>query len=266
MQPKLKLPAGSKPFGWPHKLEPDQIIKAEAHCYICTVTMEDNTLAVMKMYYHRGFLNYIRETIFNFRAQREYSILRKLAEYRVPCSLALFWTHGYCKEYGFYELIGTRQIFASVSLDAFLFSETLRDQSVDFGALFQSLGNMHHAGVYHGALSTKNILVVATAKTRPEYDLIDLARGWIFPRSIFGSRIASYDLVKLVRNIESHLGQGYCRQFLVQYGLGKEAIEKLYRDFYRYNSYSRKRKLIKNYLKVKVFFFAVLTQLSQRLK
>ncbi len=266
MTPKLKLPAASKTYGWPDEIETDQIIKAEAHCIICAVLLEDNTAAVVKMYYRRGFLNFLRGTLLNFRAQREYRILRKLADGGIPCSLPLFWNRGYCRRYGFYELICTRRIPEAVPLGTFLSSGSLRGLNVDFGPLFQSLCKMHHAGVYHGALSTKNILVVATAKTHPACHLIDLARGWLFPCSIFGSRMASFDLAKLVRNIESHLGQGYCRPFLVQYGLRKEAIETLYRDTYRYKSYSRKQKLIKNYLKVKVFFFAVLTQLSQRLK
>lgn len=266
MTPKLKLPAASKTYGWPEKIETDQIIKAEAHCTICTVFLEDNTAAVVKMYYRRGFLNFLRGTLLNFRAQREYRILKNLASCRIPCSLPLFWTRGYCRQYGFYELICTRRILDAVSLRTFLSSGSLKGQSVDFGPLFQSLCNMHRCGIYHGALSTKNILVVATGRTCPECFLIDLARGWLFPRSIFGSRIASFDLAKLVRNIESHLGRGYCRPFLVQYGLGKEAIETLYRNTYRYKSYSRKHKRLKNYLKVKVFCFAVLTQLSQRLK
>ena len=266
MEPKLKLPAGSKPYGWPDKIETDQIIKAEANCYICSARLQDKTAAVIKMYYRGGLFNFIRETILDFRAQREYRLLRHLANGGIPCSIPLFWTRGYCREYGFYEIIGTRQIPEAAPLDTVLSSEPRSDQPIDFGQLFQAVGAMHRCGVYHGALSTKNILIAATGRNRLQCYLIDLARGWSFPRSIFGQRIGSFDLSKLVRKIESHRGQGYCRPFLVQCGLANEALEQLYGDAYRYTSYSRKRKLIKNILRVKVFFLAVFTQLKQRLQ
>jgi hypothetical protein len=125
---------------------------------------------------------------------------------------------------------------------------------------------MHRCGVYHGALSTKNILVDAPGKPQAQYYHIDFARGWLFPGSILGQRIAWFDLHKLVRKIESHLGPGTCRPYLAQYGLGKEAIEKFYQDAGRYKSDSRKQKRIKNTLKVKVFFYALLTQINLRLR
>jgi hypothetical protein len=123
---------------------------------------------------------------------------------------------------------------------------------------------MHRSGVYHGALSTKNILVDATDSAQAKYFHIDLARGWLFPGSIIGNRIAWFDLLKLVKKIESRLGIGYCRPYLSHYGLGGEAIEKFYRDAGRYKSTSRKYKRPKNIMKVKVFFSAILTHLNKR--
>ena len=264
MKPKINLPTGSGSLVWPDKMNPDKIIKAEAKCLIYSEQLEDGSSAVMKMYYRRGFANFIRGKIFNFRAQREYRILNHLAGCEIPCSIPLLWTYGYCKEYGFYDILYTRLIPDSISLEAFLSSGATDVQNIDFGPLFQLLYNMHQCGVYHGALSTKNILVDATGDARVKFFSIDLARGWLFPGSILGRRIAWFDILKLVRNIESHLGIGNCRPYLAQYGLGKEAIEKFYQDARRYKSYSRKQKRIKNTLKVKVFFFAILTQLNQR--
>jgi hypothetical protein len=123
---------------------------------------------------------------------------------------------------------------------------------------------MHRSGVYHGALSTKNILIDTTDSTQAKYFHIDLARGWLFPDSILGKQIARFDLLKLVNKIESRLGIGYCLPYLSQYGLEGEAIQKFYRDTERYKSTSRKHKRQKNVMKVKVFFSAILTHLNQR--
>ena len=264
MRQKLKLPAG---FGfpvWPYKIDPDKIIKAEAKCLIWTEQLEDGAAAVMKMYYRRGFANFIRGIILNFRVKREFRILKHLASWGVPCTIPLCWTFGYCKKYGFYEILRTCHIPNTISLKTLLSSKTPTDKSIDLGPLFQLVYNMHRCGVYHGALSTKNILIDPTGNAHVKFYSIDFARGWLFPGSIIGKQITWFDLLKLVRPIESHLGIGYCQPYLAQYGLEKGAIEKFYQDAGRYPSYSRKQKRIKNVLKVKVFFYAILTKLNQR--
>jgi tRNA A-37 threonylcarbamoyl transferase component Bud32 len=264
MKQKLKLPAG---FGfpvWPYKIDSDKIIKAEAKCLIWTERLEDGSSAVMKMYYRRGLANFIRGIILNFRAKREFRILKHLAGCGVPCTIPLFWTFGYCKAYGFYEILHTRQIPNTLSLKTFLSSEALTVKNIDLGPLFQLVYDMHRCGVYHGALSTKNILIDTTGNAQAKFYSIDFARGWLFPGSIIGKQIAWFDLLKLVRDIERDKGIGYCQPYLAQCGLEKEAIERFYRDAGRYQSYSRKHKRIKNVLKVKVFFYAIFTQLNQR--
>jgi len=264
MKQKLKLPAD---FGfpvWPYIIDSDKIIKAEAKCLIWTEHLDDGTSAVIKMYYRRGFANFIREIILNFRVKREFRILKYLASRGVPCTIPLFWTFGYCKEYGFYEILYTRQIPNAISLSALFSSETQTDKNIDLGPLFQLVYNMHRCGVYHGALSTKNILIDPTGNAQVKFYSIDFARGWLFPGSIIGKQIAWFDLLKLVRDLESEMNIGDCQPYLAQYGLDKGAIERFYQDARRYRSYSRKQKRIKNVLKVKVFFYAILTQLNQR--
>ena len=264
MKQKLKLPAG---FGfpvWPHKMDSDNIIKAEAKSLIWAEQLADGTSAVVKMYYRRGFANFIREIILNFRVKREFRILKHMVSCEVPCTIPLFWTFGYCKAYGFYEILYTRQIPNTISLKTLLSSETLTDKNIDLGPLFQLVYDMHRCGVYHGALSTKNILIDPTGNAQVKYYSIDFARGWLFPGSIIGKQIAWFDLLKLVRSIESHLSLGYCQPYLAQYGFEKGTIESFYRDVRRYRSYSRKHKRIKNALKVKVFFYAILTYLNPR--
>ncbi len=264
MTPKLNLPPESGSFVWPFKINTDNIIKAEANCLIFTEQLEDGTSAVMKMYYRRGLANVAREFVLNFRVQREFRILEHLVNCGIPCTIPLFWTYGYCKEYGFYEVLCTRQIPNAISLRTFLSSASIADKNIDLGPLMVLVYNMHRSGVYHGALSTKNILIDATGNAQIKYYHIDLASGWLFPSSILGKQIAWFDLLKLVKKIESRLGIGYCLPYLSQYGLGGEAIQKFYRDAGRYKSTSRKHKRLKNVMKVKVFFSAILTHLNQR--
>ncbi len=265
MSPKLNLPPESGSFVWPFKIYTDNIIKAEANCLIFTEQLEDGTSAVMKMYYRRGLANVTREFVLNFRVQREFRILGHLADCEIPCTIPIFWTYGYCKAYGFYEVLCTRQIPNAISLRTFLFSASIADKNIDLGPLMVQVYNMHRSGVYHGALSTKNILVDATDSAQTKYFHIDLSRGWLFPGSILGNQVAWFDLLKLVKKLESCLGIGYCRPYLSHYGLGGETIEKLYRDAGRYKSTSRKHKRLKNAMKVKVFLSAILTHLNQRM-
>ncbi len=264
MTPKLNLPSESGSFVWPFKINTDNIIKAEANCLIFTEQLEDGTSAVMKMYYRRGVANVIREYVLNFRVQREFRILEHLVNCGIPCTMPLFWTYGYCREYGFYEVLCTRLIPNTKSLGIFLSSASKTNKNIDLGPLMLLIYNMHRCGVYHGALSTKNILIDATDNAQIKYFNIDLARGWLFPSSILGKQIAWFDLIKLVRKIESRLGIGYCLPYLSHYRLGEEAIQEFYRDAGRYRSSSRKQKRQKNIMKVRIFFLSILTHLNQR--
>jgi tRNA A-37 threonylcarbamoyl transferase component Bud32 len=262
MTQKLKMPVGSGVPVWPYKMDADNIIKAEAKSLIWTEQLANGTSAVVKMYYRRGIVNFIRELILNFRVKREFRILKHLESCGLACTLPLFWTFGYCKTYGFYEILYTRQIPNATTLKTVLLSERSTDKNIDLGPLFQMVHDMHRCGVYHGALSTKNILIDPMANAQLKFFSIDFARGWLLPGSIIGKQIAWFDLIKLVRSIESHLSAGYCQPYLAQYGLEKGTIEKFYQEAGRYRSYSRKHKRIKNVLKIKVFFYAVLTHLQ----
>jgi tRNA A-37 threonylcarbamoyl transferase component Bud32 len=241
----------------------NKIIKAEAKCLIWSEQLEDSTPVIVKMYYRRGIANFIRKKITTFRAQREFRILRHMGHKGIPCSIPLFWNYGYCKKYGFYEILRTHQIPNTTSMKLFLASKSIFIKNIDLEPLFQAVRNMHSCGVYHGALSTKNILIDAKGNAQTKFYIIDLSRAWLFPSSIFGKQIAWHDLLKLVINIERHLGIGYCQPYLAYYGLGKRAVQKFYKDAIRYRYYSRKQKIIKNTLKTKVFFLAILTKLSK---
>lgn len=263
MTPPCNPPNRSRPYAWPFKINSDNAIKAEPKCLVWSEALDNSTPAIVKMYYRRGTPNFLRAKILTFRAQREFRALEHLDRNGTPCSIPLFWTYGYCKAYGFYEIICTRQILNAKSLTDFLAPKQKADTQVDLGPLFQIVHNMHNCGVYHGALSTKNILIDDTADAHLKYYIIDLARAWLIPGSIIGEKIAWYDILKLVKSIENDLGIGYCKPYLACYGFGKEAIEKFYQDAGRYKSLSRKQKRIKNVLRVKIFFSAILTQIRK---
>jgi len=210
-----------------------------------------------------GLTSFIRKKILTFRAEREFTVLRHLDRKGIPCSKPLFWNNGYCREYGFHEILATCKVTNTIALNKFFESKTVTNKNIDLGPLFQAVGNMHQHGVYHGALSTKNILVDATDDDKIKYYIIDFSRALLFQDSISGKKIAWYDLLKLVRKIESNISRGYCQPYIVQYGLGERDVQKFYEYVRRYKYYSRKQKLIKNIIKVKVFFLAVFTKFDK---
>ena len=258
------MSTGEQCFVCPIGRENGEIVKAEAKCLIFSDRSDDSIPAVRKIYRHRGPANFIREKILWFRAEREYRILVHLTACGISCSRPLNWTYGYCREFGFYEILSTRQIPAAVCLREFLSCSSNLKDTIDLGPLFHTVLRMHNCGVYHGALSTKNILVVFRIDGVPEYYLVDLASGWLFARSIRTKRIARYDLFKLVKNLEAALGTGFCRPYLAQYGLSSKTIDNFYRDLAPYRSLSRKQRRIKNWLKIRIFLSALLGRLDLR--
>ena len=263
MKAQVGLSTRSGATRLPYKIYDSNTIKAEPKTLIWSEQLEDGSTAILKMYYRIGLFNFIRKKILTFRAEREFTILRHVDRKGIPCSKPLFWNNGYCREYGFYEILATRKVANIIALNKFLESKTVNDKNIDLGPLFQAVGNMHKYGVYHGALSTKNILIDAGDDDQAKYYLIDFSRALLFQDSISGKKIAWYDLLKLVRKIESNISIGYCQPYIVQYGLGKRAVQKFYETIKSYKYYSRKQKLTKNVIKVKVFFLALFTKFDR---
>lgn len=264
MKRRLTRPAGFGLFPWPYKVDSGTIIKAEKKCLVWTEKEGDGNSSVIKMYYRRGLVNFMRGLLLKFRAEREFRVLEHVAGCGIPCTVPLSWNFGFRREYGFCEILRTRRIPNTTTLKKLLISEATRGGNIDLGPVFQTVHELHRCGVYHGALSTKNILIDTTDNDRGKSYVIDCACSWLFPESILGRQIAWFDLLPLVRTIERYLDKGVCRPYLVRYGLEKEAVERLYRDAGRYPSHARGRKLVKNLRKVEIFFHAILTKLNQR--
>ena len=263
MKAQVGLSTRSGATSLPYKINDSNTIKAEPKTLIWSERLEDGSTAILKMYYRMGPVSYIRKKILTFRAEREFTVLRHLDRKAIPCSKPLFWNYGYCREYGFHEILATRKVTNTIALNKFFESGTVTNKNIDLGPLFQAVGNMHQYGVYHGALSTKNILIDATDDDKVKYYIIDFSRALLFQDSISGKKIAWYDLLKLVRKIESNISIGYCQPYIVQYGLGKRAVRKFYETIKSNKYYSRKQKLTKNVIKVKVFFLAIFTKFDR---
>jgi len=87
----------------------------------------------------------------------------------------------------------------------------------DVTALFKLARSMHEAGVCSQVLCSRNILVDDVEGT-PKFTLIDFPRARIFPRSVFGTRVAKYDLVMLIQDL-SWLGLELSRTQITSYGM-----------------------------------------------
>jgi hypothetical protein len=207
-----------------------RLIKDEPGCRIRVEPGAGAAGVVVKIYRRRGLAAGMRALLCGGRARREFEALTRLASSGVPCSPPLAWRRGFSREHGFYELLATREIPGAAALEERLKAAGGAGPGFDAAALFRVVAGMHRAGVYHGALGPKNILVAAGAPGPPGIYLVDFARAKIFPASIFGRRIAGYDLLMLVVKLERHLPAGACRPYLSAYGLEPAGIERLYAE------------------------------------
>ena len=252
--------------GAPGGLSEGRLLKSEPKCRIWSGRLPDGTAAVVKMYRHRGPAGTLRGAALRFRAEREHAALGRLERCGVPCSRPLFWRRGYARAHGFYEILATREIPRAAPLNARLSRAGAAPEAADFRALFEAVDRMHRHGVYHGALSPKNILVGPAADGPPRLFLIDMARAKLFPGSIRGKRIARCDLLQLVVKLERHLGFGACRPFLGACGLGAPATETLYAEARRWGRMSRSRKTAQARLALEIFLAASAARLALALR
>jgi tRNA A-37 threonylcarbamoyl transferase component Bud32 len=230
----------------------DAIIKDEPKCLIRSESLADGTRAVLKMYRHRGAAGALREALFGCRVRREYTVLDRLARGGIPCTPPLFWKRGCSRENGFYETLATREIPGALALDTLWASGRKPAGRIAWEALFEIVARMHGCGVFHGALSPKNILIVSTASLPAAFFLVDAARAKLFSKSILGRKIAGYDLLQLVLKLERLLGPGACRPYLARYGLDGPAIAALYAEAAPYGALRRRDKILQARLSINI--------------
>ncbi|MBN2507184.1 MAG: hypothetical protein JXQ71_10855 [Verrucomicrobia bacterium] len=213
---------GRLPDRWEHTLVSpgaNPVIKHESQTLVWRLPWPDGPQTIVKLYRRRGLLHRFRGRLLPFRVQREFHALCILADGGVPCSPPLAWGWGHAPQHGRFEFIVTGELAGAVNLKERLAAPAPEVSPDDLLHLFRLLRRMHARGVYHGALSPKNIMVPASPRPVEAFHLIDLARAVWFPGDIAGSAMARLDLLSLLRRLcQMRPGWG-CQPFLLAYGL-----------------------------------------------
>ena len=203
----------------PVELNPSRgkLIKQEPITLIWCEVLADGRQAVVKLY-RRGLTVWCRSLALGFRVQREFNGLSLLEKLGIPCSVPLFWCHGHFGLYGWGEILVTKWVAQSQSLRDLLVTRSEASTFLDVSPLFADMALMHGAGLHHGVLRTKNLLV----KNYPEgpvFVFIDLSRFHRFPRDIRGKRMARYDLMSLCEGLFPHFPEDTVHVWLSTYGI-----------------------------------------------
>ena len=207
------------------------LIKAEFGTLVWSEPLSDGARAIMKLYRRRPFYDPLRRCFVQYRAEREFKVLSHLVRHGIPCSEPLSWSHGRRDPHGLYELLVTREVAGATALDKLL----QRPGAVtDLSPLLRLVRRMHDAGVSHGGMAPRNILVSFTEARAPAFHVIDMAYSRIFPRGIAGTRMATFDLLDLMYRIGPHFPAERCRAWLADYGLDEPAVQRLMNGLGRY--------------------------------
>lgn len=191
------------------------LYKAETGTLIWSEPQADGGNAVVKLYRRRGLLDPVRRRFVAYRVEREYRLLRRLRENGVACPEPLAWSHGRSRAHGRFERLHTREIEGAIPLTS-LFGGPA---SPDLAPLFTLLRRMHAAGIAHGALYARNVLVARPPASGPQYYVMDLAHGRAFTCDIGGSQPGNYDLLDLLLSLQRQGPVGEAGEWLAAYGL-----------------------------------------------
>jgi len=222
---------------------PEQLLKEETHVLVWAETLEGGERAIVKVYRRRKPKEYFREWLGRFRVEREFRTLERLAQAGVPCSAPLFWDSGRSDEHGYYEILATREIPEAENVGESIRAGRRRTEDFDLRSLLAEISRMHVGGIYHGTLHLYNILATGTG---PElrYHIIDVPRSIVYPRSILGSRMAWFDLLRFARHVRSVMEIPVQEVPWDAYGLDAAQQARLARDSQRYrHTKSQRRRL-----------------------
>jgi tRNA A-37 threonylcarbamoyl transferase component Bud32 len=203
----------------------------------------DGQRAIVKVYRRRKPKEYFREWLGRFRVEREFHALDRLARAGIPCSEPLFWSSGRSGEHGYYEVLATREIADAENVGESIRAGRQRAESYDLRQLLQEFRRMHDAGVYHGTLHLYNILATGIGSDL-RYHIIDVPRSIVYPRSILGSRMAWFDLLRFARHVRSVMKIAVHDIPWEAYGLNAADRERMVLDSQRYrHTKSQRRRL-----------------------
>jgi hypothetical protein len=193
------------------------LIKKEPITLIWRELLEDGRQVVVKLY-RRGLAIWCRGMTTGFRAHREFDGLRQLETLGIPCSPPLFWCHGRFGLHGWGEILVTEWVGQSPSLRDLIATRPEASRSLDLWFLFADMARMHAAGLHHGSLTARNILVRNDLE-KTVFFFIDMPRFHHFPRDIRGTRMARYDLMSLCQGLLPYYPEDKVLLWLSAYGI-----------------------------------------------
>lgn len=220
----------------------DDLEKCESRVVAWRGGLADGTRAFFKLYTHRPARRITHGVRTQLRVCREFNGLSRLEESGVRCTPPLYWGHGRSDLLGHVELLVTALVEGAEPLRRALQARAALADELDWKALLASVEAMHEAGVHHGGLSAKNILL----DSRQRFVLCDLAKSMCYPTALGGTRMAFFDLVHLFAGLSKLVGSDRCEQILAD-GSGDPVLaERVMAKAARYHRRRRvQRKLLR---------------------
>ena len=217
-------------------------LKEEPGTLIWRERLPDGTEAVIK-FYRRGLLAWCRCRLTAFRTWNEFRALRQLESLGERCTPPLFWGHGHFGRHGWGELLAMRWLPGCRPLDEVLAADPEAARKLDLTPLFSEVGRLHDAGVHHGTLLARNVLVRGEGDVR-EFVLLDLPRFHRFPHGLRGTRMARYDLMFMATTLLRALPASELPHWLAAYGMSDDQAARFVADLRRFRNSSRLRRAV----------------------
>lgn len=218
------------------------LLKEERGTLIWREHLADDSDAVVKLY-RRGFPVWLRCRLTAFRCWHEFQALTTVEALGMRCTPPLFWAQGRFPGLGWGELLATRWVPGCRSLAEALAADPELCQSLDLAPLFAAVGRLHDAGVHHGTLLARNVLV--TGEAGPDgFVFCDMPRFHRFPYGIRGTRMARFDLLFLLNTLRAAATAANLSRWLSAYGMTKAERLQLTAQFSRFRNSPRLRRAL----------------------
>ena len=205
-----------------------EMVKVEKNTLIWLDTdPQSGKQVICKMYRNRGAISWEREKRFRFRVQREFDSLCHLQAHGVPTTPAVSWSYGTDEEHQRFELLAMECVPGCEPVSELLDPDHAASGTLDLGVMYDTLREMHRAGVFHRRLDSRNILYVEESK---EFLIMDTPAAIIFGHDIARSRMAWFDLFQITKPIFVLLGKPRACELLKRYGLSEREVAGVIKD------------------------------------
>ena len=209
-----------------------ETIKQERRTHVWKARLPGRDAVIVKTYRRRSAYDFARESLFRFRAEREFDALSFLVSREIPCTRPACWACGRDPVSGRFESLVTFEEPDTVGLKSWLRSARPGDGWIE--PVARLLRRAHDVGFYHGALVPRNILL----RFAPERELgclfVDTPKSIVFRAPIVGTRMARHDLMTLLGEACRVAGDEILAPFLAAYGETTAAIPALVEASRRY--------------------------------